>query len=60
MTTNASAHAIETIKDAGLDEVHGGLSVEITPVKPIITPQMIANFHISDYFVPRINVIPKG
>lgn len=60
MTTNANAHEIEAIEDAGLDAVQGGLSIEIGPAKPIITPQMIANFHISDYFVPRINVIPHG
>jgi len=31
-----------------------------TIAKPIITAQTLANPDIGGYFVPRINVVPKG
>ncbi len=48
------------LADEDLDAVAGGLLVQSEIIKPIITPQMIANPDISGYFVPHINVIPKG
>jgi len=60
MTANPSAHRIDAIEDAELAAVQGGASIRTVPVEPIITPQMIENFHISQYFVPQIRIVPRG
>jgi hypothetical protein len=60
MASSSIGEQIATLEDAELDEVHGGLSIQTTPVQPILTPQMIANFHVEEFFVPRIRIVPRG
>lgn len=48
------------LADGELEAVAGGLTLRSEIIKPIITPQLIANPDISGYFVPHINVIPRG
>jgi hypothetical protein len=60
MTHNLKTPLVCDLADDELTAATGGLFVQTEVTKPIITAQMIANPDISGYFVPHINVIPKG
>ena len=60
MTQILDTPLFRNLTDEELDAVAGGLLVQNEIAKPIITAQMIANPDISGYFVPHIDVVPRG
>ena len=59
MTQNANHAGVSNLADEDLETVSGGL-LQPEIVKPIIKPEMLVDPNIAQYFVPHINIVPKG